>query len=61
MLEVLRHFVDEASNVLFEGADFLLLAICLIAVGRTTRTMSVIVAAFLAGQVLVVILSAVGL
>jgi hypothetical protein len=61
VMEVLRHFVDDGSDVLFEGGDFLLLAICLIAVGRTTRTMGVAVTAFLAGQILVVILSAAGL
>ena len=60
-LEVLRHFVDEGSDVLFESADFLLLAVCLIAVARTSRTMSTAVTALLAGQVLVVVLSAGGL
>jgi hypothetical protein len=60
-VEVLRHFVDEGSDVLFESADFLLLAVCLIAVARTSRTMGVAVTALLAGQVLVVVLSAGGL
>jgi HupE/UreJ protein len=60
VFEVLRHFVDEGSDVLFESADFLLFAICLIAVARTARTMSVAVAALLAGQVAVVTLSAAG-
>ena len=60
-IEVLRHFVDEGSDVLFESADFLLLAVCLIAVARTSRTMGAAVTALLAGQVLVVVLSAGGL
>jgi hypothetical protein len=59
-VEVVRHFVDEASDVLFESGDFLLFAICLIAVARSSRTMSIAVAALLAGQVTVVALSAVG-
>ena len=59
--EVLRHFVDEASDVLFEGADFLLLAVCLIAVARSNRAMGVATAAVLAGQIVVVALSAAGL
>jgi hypothetical protein len=61
IIEVLRHFVDEGSDVLFEGADFLLLAICLIAVARNNRTMGVATAAVLAGQIVVVALSAAGL
>jgi hypothetical protein len=61
VLEVLRHFVDEGSDVLFEGAAFLLFAVCLIAVGRTSRTTNVAVRALLAGQILVVVLSAGGL
>jgi hypothetical protein len=60
-IEVLRHFVDEGSDVLFESADFLLLAVCLIAVVRTSRTMSAAVTALLAGQAVVVVLSAGGL
>jgi hypothetical protein len=58
VLEVLRHFVDEGSDVLFESADVLLLGVCLIAVARTSRTMRTAVAALVAGQVLVVVLSA---
>jgi hypothetical protein len=60
IIEVLRHFVDEGSDVLFEGADFLLLAIGLIAVGRSNRAMGVAAAAVLAGQIVVIVLSAVG-
>ena len=59
-LEVLRHFVDEGSDVLFESADFLLLAVCLIAVARTSTTMGTAVTALLAGQALVIVLSAGG-
>jgi HupE / UreJ protein len=61
VLEVLRHFVDEGSDVLFESADFLLLAVCLVAVARTRQTTSVAVAAVLAGQVLIIVLSSTGL
>jgi hypothetical protein len=53
--------VDEGSDVLFEGADFLMLAVCLIAVARSNRAMSVATAAVLAGQIVVVGLSAAGL
>jgi hypothetical protein len=60
-LEVLRHFVNEGSDGLFESADFLLLGLCLIAVARSSRTLRTAVTALLAGQVLVVVLSAVGL
>jgi hypothetical protein len=60
VVEVVRHFVDEASDVLFESGDFLLFAVCLIAVARSSRTMSIAVAALLAGQVTVVALSAAG-
>jgi hypothetical protein len=60
-IEVLRHFVDEGSDVLFEGADFLLLAVCLIAVARSNQAMAVATAAVLAGQIVVVGLSAAGL
>jgi hypothetical protein len=61
VVAVLRHFVDDGTDVLFEGADFLLLAICLIAVARSSRTMRIAVAALLAGQVVVVMLSSAGL
>ena len=61
IIEVLRHFVDEGSDVLFEGADFLLLAVCLIAVARSNRAMGVATAAVLAGQIVVVGVSAAGL
>jgi HupE/UreJ protein len=57
-IEVVRHFVDEGSDVLFESADFLLFSVCLIAVARSSRTMSVAVAGLLAGQIAVVALSA---
>ena len=60
VIEVLRHFADEGSDVLFEGADFLLLAVCLIAVARDNRTIGVATAAVLAGQIVVVGLSAAG-
>jgi len=60
-IEVLRHFVDEGSDVLFEGADFLLLTLCLIAVARSNRVMAAATAAVLAGQIVVVGLSAAGL
>jgi hypothetical protein len=61
IIEVFRHFVDEGSEVLFEGADFLLLAIGLIAVGRGNRAMGVATAAVLGGQIVVIVLSAAGL
>src|SRR5262249_30953338 len=60
-IEVVRHFVDEGSDVLFEGADFLLLAVCLIAVARSNRVMAAATAAVLGGQIVVVGLSAAGL
>src|SRR5262249_34851743 len=59
-VEVVRHFVDEGSDVLFESGDFLLFVVCLIAVARSSTTMSVAVAALLAGQVTVIALSASG-
>jgi hypothetical protein len=61
VIEVVRHFVDEGSDVLFEGADFLLLAVCLVAVGRIGRTLGAAVASVLAGQALTVLLAAGGL
>jgi hypothetical protein len=61
VVEVFRHFVDDGIDVLLQNVDFLLLAICLIAVTRLSRTTAVGVASFLVGQVLVVFLSAVGL
>jgi hypothetical protein len=59
--EVVRHFVEVGSELLFEGADVLLLAICLIAVARSSQTMGMALASVLTGQVLVVVLSVVGL
>src|SRR5262245_15083983 len=61
VIEVVRHFVDEGTGVLFEGADFLLFAVCLIAVARHSRTMRMAVGAILIGQAAVVLLSASGL
>jgi len=61
VLEVLRHFVDQGVDVLLEDADFVLFAICLVAVARSIRTMAIAVAAMLAGQIVVIVLSAAGL
>ncbi len=58
--QVLQHVVDLGSNVLFEAADFLLLAICLIAVPREARTMAVATGAVLAGQAIVIVFAASG-
>ena len=60
VLQVLQHFIATGSNVLFEGADFLLLGICLIAVARDPRTMAVAMGAVLAGQAIVIVLAARG-
>ena len=60
VLEVLQHFVDLGSNALVEGADFLLLAICLIAVARDARTMAGAIGAVLLGQAVVIVLAAGG-
>jgi hypothetical protein len=61
MMEVFRHFVDDGIDVLLQNVDYLLLAICLIAVARLNRTTAVAAGGFLVGQVLVVFLSAAGL
>jgi len=60
VLQVLQHFADLGSNVIFESADFLLLAICLIAVARDPRTMAIATVAVLAGQAIVIVLAAGG-
>jgi len=60
-VEVFRHFVDGGVDVLLQNVDFLLFAICLIAVARPSRTTALAVAALAAGQVLIVFLSAAGL
>jgi hypothetical protein len=61
MVEVFRHFVDGGIDVLRQNVDFILFAICLIAVARFSGTTAVAVAAFAVGQILVVFLSAAGL
>jgi len=61
VLEVLRHFVDQGVDVLLEDADFVLFAICLVAVARSIRTMAIAVAAMLSGQIVAIVLSAAGL
>ena len=58
--DVLRRFVDTGIAALRDGAEFLLVAVCLVAVSRQRRTLVVAAGSLLAGQLLATVTVASG-
>ena len=57
VLHVLQRFIDKGTDLLLSGAQFLMFAVCLIAVGRPRQAIIVASAALLAGQAVAAVLS----